>query len=246
MTASYQPQRRARPVVTPNSPPTERSRSPYSSSSSVGNGPEPTRVVYAFTIPTARLSRLGPMPEPVDAPPAVGLLEVTNGIAAVVDVEQRALAALEQHDLAFVERLGEQQAGVGDVRREDLGVAAVLVAHLVDVDGAPVVDLGQHLVLLAQRELDLGAEDSGVEQVLRADADAGHLVAVRRADAAAGGADPRLAEIALGDFVQRPVVRHDQVRVGADLQLGDVDAALAQAVHLLDAARPGRRPPRCR
>ena len=44
-------------------------------------------------------------------------------IGAVVDVEQRALAALEQHVLARVERLVQQQAGVGDVRAEPLGVA---------------------------------------------------------------------------------------------------------------------------
>ncbi len=74
----------------------------------------------------------------------------------------------------------------------------------------------------------------GSSRSCSADADAGDLVAVGRADAASGGADAGLAEVALGDFVQRPVVRHDQMRVGADLELGDVDAALAQAVHLLD------------
>ena len=44
ITASNQPQRRGRPVVTPYSPPALRSHSPWSSSSSVGNGPAPTRV----------------------------------------------------------------------------------------------------------------------------------------------------------------------------------------------------------
>ena len=38
-------QRRGRPVVTPRSPPIVRSRSPSSSNSSVGKGPDPTRVV---------------------------------------------------------------------------------------------------------------------------------------------------------------------------------------------------------
>ncbi len=79
ITASYQPVRRDRPVVTPNSPPSERSRSPTSSSSSVGNGPEPTRVVYALMMATTRLIRVGPMPEPAQAPPAVGFEDVTNG-----------------------------------------------------------------------------------------------------------------------------------------------------------------------
>ena len=79
MTASNQPVRRDRPVVTPNSWPMLRSRSPSSSSSSVGNGPLPTRVVYAFTMPMTRSMRVGPMPAPVAAPPATGFDEVTNG-----------------------------------------------------------------------------------------------------------------------------------------------------------------------
>src|SRR5215470_1253081 len=38
-----------------------------------------TRVVYALTIPITLLIRVGPMPDPTHAPPAVGLEEVTNG-----------------------------------------------------------------------------------------------------------------------------------------------------------------------
>src|SRR5690606_42119430 len=44
-TASNQPQRRARPVVAPFSLPTAARCAPTSSNSSVGRGPEPTRVV---------------------------------------------------------------------------------------------------------------------------------------------------------------------------------------------------------
>ena len=77
--ASNQPQRRGRPVVAPNSPPTVRSFSPSSSNSSVGNGPSPTRVVYALAIPIARSIRVGPTPPPVVAPAAVGFEEVTYG-----------------------------------------------------------------------------------------------------------------------------------------------------------------------
>ncbi len=66
--------------------------------------------------------RVGPMPEPTAAPPAVGLDDVTNGIGAVVDVEQGALRALQQHGLAGLERLVEQQPGVGDAVLEALGL----------------------------------------------------------------------------------------------------------------------------
>ena len=76
--------------------------------------------------------------------------------------------------------------------------------------------------------------------------DPGDLVAVGRADAAAGGADPALAEVPLGHLVQRPVVRHDQVRVGRDQQLGAVDAARSQPVDLVEQHLRGRSPRRCR
>ena len=47
--------------------------------------------------------RVGPTPVPVTAPPAVAEELVTNGIGAVVDVEQRALGAFE-HDVLAVRR----------------------------------------------------------------------------------------------------------------------------------------------
>src|SRR6476659_7980931 len=78
-TASNHPQRRGRPVVAPNSPPRVRTRSDMATSISVGRGPAPTRVVYAFTTPrTASIAR-GEIPAPVAAPPDVVLLDVTNG-----------------------------------------------------------------------------------------------------------------------------------------------------------------------
>ena len=85
---------------------------------------------------------------------------------------------------------------------------------------APVVDLDQHLVLELQRGLDLLVQDLLVQHVRDPDADARDLVLVGRADAAAGGADLGLAQEPLGDLVDGHVVRHDQVRVGADQQAG--------------------------
>src|ERR1700742_2110194 len=78
-TASNQPQRRLRPVLTPNSRPRVPRYSPISLSCSVGKGPEPTRVVYALTIPSTNPTRPGPSPEPDDAVPATVFDEVTNG-----------------------------------------------------------------------------------------------------------------------------------------------------------------------
>ncbi len=72
------------------------------------------------------------------------------------------------------------------------------------------------------------AEDRRVEQVLHPDAEPGDLVAVGGPDAAAGGADLGLAEVALGDLIDGNVVRHDQVRVMGDQQPAGVDPALVQ------------------
>src|SRR3989441_7437742 len=78
-TASNQPQRRGRPVVAPNSPPSSRIRCATSGAASVGSGPLPTRVVYAFTTPSTASIAVGPIPTPTAAPPAVVLDEVTYG-----------------------------------------------------------------------------------------------------------------------------------------------------------------------
>src|SRR5436190_10353554 len=78
-TASNQPQRRSRPVVVPYSAPTLSRCWPLPSNSSVGNGPEPTRVLYALMTPMTWVIRVGGTPVPTQAPPAVGLDDVTNG-----------------------------------------------------------------------------------------------------------------------------------------------------------------------
>ena len=78
-TLSNHPTRRGRPVVVPYSRPTSRIRLPISSNNSVGNGPSPTREVYALQTPTTYVTFEGPTPLPIVTPPANGLEEVTNG-----------------------------------------------------------------------------------------------------------------------------------------------------------------------
>src|SRR5436190_15787423 len=76
--ASNHPQRLGRPVVAPYSPPSTRRRSPSASASSVGNGPLPTRVVYALEMPITRLTSFGETPAPFGTPPDPVLDDVTN------------------------------------------------------------------------------------------------------------------------------------------------------------------------
>ncbi len=139
-------------------------------------------------------------------------------VGAVVHVEHGGLAALEQHVLAVLQRLVQQQRRVDHHGPQPLGVAQQVFDDLIDADRAAVVDLHQQVVLLIEGALHLLPQDVLVEEVLDADADTVDLVGVGGADAAAGRADLALAEEPLGDLVDRAVVLGDHVRVGADLE----------------------------
>src|SRR5437763_16666799 len=78
-TASYQPQRRGRPVTAPYSLPLSRRRFPISPVSSVGSGPSPTLVVYALTTPSTPPIARGGRPSPVHTPPTDAFDDVTYG-----------------------------------------------------------------------------------------------------------------------------------------------------------------------
>ena len=66
-------------MVVPTSCPVVAMRSPIASVSSLTNGPDPTRVAYAFITPITSSICIGAMPPPVAAPPAIGCDEVTYG-----------------------------------------------------------------------------------------------------------------------------------------------------------------------
>ena len=66
-------------MTAPYSLPLSRSRLPISPKSSVGSGPSPTRVVYAFTTPSTQPIAFGGSPRPVQTPPTDAFDEVTYG-----------------------------------------------------------------------------------------------------------------------------------------------------------------------
>ena len=134
----------------------------------------------------------------------------------MVDVEERALAALEQDDLARVEGVIEHERGVGDVGSQRLGVLQQLLGDGIDLELTAVEDLDEDLVLVGERTLDLLPQDRGIEEVLHSDAEPTHLVHVRRPDAAARRTDLGLAQEALGHLVERDVIGRDEVRTRAD------------------------------
>ena len=76
-TKSSQPHLLGRPVVAPNSFPTLEILFPILSNNSVGKGPLPTLVVYAFEIPITSSILFGAIPKPVEAPAAVVVEDVT-------------------------------------------------------------------------------------------------------------------------------------------------------------------------
>ncbi len=155
-------------------------------------------------------------------------------IRAVVDVQQRALRALEDHEPVTVERVPDEPRGVRDVRLEPVPVARVLLGHRVQVELGVLRPRAQELPLRLHRRGDLLAEDLLVEQVLHADPEPRCLVLVRGADPAPCRADLELAEPCLAALVEQQVVGHDQVRVGRDPQPARRDPAPAQPLELLE------------
>ena len=113
------------------------------------------------------------------------------------------------------------------------GVGALLVVALDPLLAVRDRELPQSLLLGLQRGEDLLAQDLLVEQVLDPDPEARCLVRVAGADAAPRGPDRELPEPGLAGAVEQHVVGHDQVRVGGDAQVADVDPAAPQAVDLL-------------
>ena len=153
-------------------------------------------------------------------------------IGAVVDVQQRALGALEDDAAAGVQHVPRELGRVGDVLRDPVPVGQVVLGHRLQVELGRLRVRAQREPLGLHRGDDLLLEDLLVEQVLDADAQARGLVGVAGADAAPRGADLELAELRLARVVEEHVVRHDQVRVGADAQAREVDALGAQLVEL--------------
>ena len=153
-------------------------------------------------------------------------------VGAVVDVEQGALRALQQNGLASLQRLAQQQPGVGNAVGESLRLDKQRLGYLVYVQCLPVVDLHQHLVLELQRGADLGGQELRVEYISHPDTDTGDLVLIAGPDTAAGGADLLVPEIALGDLVDGDVVGHQQMRVRGDQQLRGVDTAVLEPAQL--------------
>ena len=158
-----------------------------------------------------------------------------EGEGAVVDVQQRALGALEEHPLVGLDRVEQIGRGVGHVRAEPLGIAAILVENLLRIEPiAARAEAVEDFVLRLGDQLDPAAEIRAVHVAQPDGQRAAHLVAVAGSDAAHGGAD-RLAAGTL--LVQQPIFLdvpgEDHVRPIAQDQVPiHLDAAADESVDL--------------
>ena len=157
-----------------------------------------------------------------------------EGIGAVVEVEKGGLGTLEEDEAVRVKRIPADLGRVGDMRLEAVAVALVLLGDGMKVELRVALERAQELALRLERSHDLLPQDLRVEHVLDADAKARRLVGVAGADAALGRADLELPELRLARRVEHHVVRHDQVRVGRDLESRRVDAPAPQTLELAD------------
>ena len=66
-------------------------------------------------------------PEPADTPTPGTVAAGDEGERAVIDVQQRALGALEEDPLAGLDRVEQVGGGVGHVGPQPLGIALVLL-----------------------------------------------------------------------------------------------------------------------
>ena len=155
----------------------------------------------------------------------------------MIDVEQRALRALEEHALGVAQRLVDGARRVREQARDAVGGREDRVDHLVDARhrAAQREDGG---LPDGERALDAAPQGRGIAQEAGADAAASCLVLVRGPDAALGRPDLAAAR-RLAEAIDELVVREDQVRpLGHEQIARRVAPAQQELVEL--AAQRGR------
>jgi hypothetical protein len=126
----------------------------------------------------------------------------------VIEIEHRALRALEQDRAAVGHRARESHGHVGNPRAEARAELARLREHLCPVEGLVA---GQP-VPPRDAVADLFFQRGVVGEVAHAQPTPARLVFISRADAARRRADHARAEARLAEPVDVPVVREDEVR----------------------------------
>ncbi len=164
------------------------------------------------------------MPEPVQDPPGGGVGGGDEGIGAEIDVEEGALRALEEDALVFFQLAMEPDDGVGDVRGELPSRCQVGLIDFAKRKRRAAEGFEDGVVFL-DAVLQLRREYFRTHKIDHAQAGAGGLVAVGRADAALGGADLVAALAQFARFVEGAMVGQHKVGRFADEEAaGQLDA----------------------
>ena len=109
-------------------------------------------------------------------------------IRAVVNVQERALGAFEQDVGLLADRVMQEHHGVGHQRLQILAGRVVFGENFLKGQLLGTQRL-EHTVVFFDARGQLHFEERGINQITHAQAHAGGLVAIRRANAALGGAD---------------------------------------------------------
>ncbi len=156
--------------------------------------------------------RCGGTPEPVQAPPAVVLDDVTNGYVPWSMSRNVPCAPSNKMSVAALHRLVQQHDRVGDERLQIISRRrGIRRGPFLNESGFAPSACSTSLFSL-MRERSLPSSRSGSNQVNHAQTDARRLVAVGRADAALGGADLVFALEHFPLRVQLAMIRKDHVR----------------------------------
>ena len=173
------------------------------------------------------------MPPPGACPAGNRVGRGHERVAPVVEVQERALGALEQHVLAAAKRGLDQPRRVVEVRLEPLAPAGGALDERLDLEGVRA-HRAEDQVLVRQRAGDALAQDRTIEQVLHAQPQSPRPVAIRRADATSRRPHLRARQPRLVRLIQGHVVRHDHVRAATDPDAVRRDAARGEHVELGD------------
>ena len=185
--------------------------------------------------------RVGPIPIPVAAAPAIGFDEVTKGYVPWSRSSSVPCAPSSRTRLPSRIASSTSSDVSATYGRSRCAKRLVPRGDVLELERLVLVDALEPDVLLRERGLDLLAQDLRVEQVLDADPEAGRLVGVGGPDPAPRRPDLELAEPLLARAVDRDVPRHDQVRVARDLRAARRRSRAPPARRSRRAAPPGRR-----
>ncbi len=129
----------------------------------------------------------------------------------MINIQERALRALEEDVVAPAQGLLEQDDGIGNEWLEEVAGGAIGLVDLLERK-RPCAEGLEHFVVLFDLERELFFEALGLDQVNYSQAGARRFVAVGGADAAFGGADFIFSfeDFPLG--VEFAMIGEDQVR----------------------------------